>query len=183
MVLTKSYYKLNKGDLAPDFSLPGTDEKIHALGKIKGDKLTLIVFMCNHCPYVKAKFSELNRIFGDFKSRGLNVIGISSNDSQNYPEDNFANMKAIAKSGIVKYTYLHDESQEVAKSYGAVCTPDPFLFDHDMKLILHGRIDDPPGMEPARKHDLYESIREFLEKGIITIPENPSMGCSIKWKE
>jgi len=182
VVLTKSFYKLNKGTQAPDFSLPGTDEKMHSLGKIKGEKATLIIFMCNHCPYVQTKLSELNRITEDFKSRGLQVIGINSNDSEDYSEDNFENMKAFVNKGIVKFLYLHDESQEVAKSYGAVCTPDPFLFDKDLKLVFHSRIDDPPGMEAARMNELYEAIKELLNKGIISLQENPSLGCSIKWK-
>ena len=182
MVLTKSFYKLNKGAQAPDFSLPGTDDKIHSLGKIKGGKATLLIFICNHCPYVQTKLSELNRITEDFKSRGLNVIGINSNDSEYYPEDNFTNMKSFVQKGLIKFLYLHDESQDISKSYGAVCTPDPFLLDKDLKLIFHSRIDDPPGLDPARKHELYEAVREFLDKGLISITESPSLGCSIKWR-
>jgi peroxiredoxin len=171
MVLTKSENKLGKGDQAPDFNLVGTDNNKHTLQELKGEKATLIIFMCNHCPYVQAKFEELNRIAKDLKEIGVNVIGINSNDSDNYPEDNFENMQAYVNQGKINYLYLHDVTQDTAKAYGAVCTPDPFLFDSNLKLIHHSRIDD-----------LHQTISEFLDKGSIEIKEVPSIGCSIKWR-
>jgi len=182
MSLTMSDYNgLKAGDLAPDFTLPGADGKNHSLSNFRNTKAVLIIFMCNHCPYVKEKLEEINRIAKDFKDRGLVVIGINSNDAENYSEDSFENMKALAQRGI-EFIYLFDETQEVAKAYGATCTPDPFLFDGDFKLIFHSRIDDPPGLEQAKRHELYEAIQEFLDKGQISIEESPSMGCNIKWK-
>lgn len=169
MVLTESEYKLKKGDASPEFSLPGTDGKTYPLENFKG-KTTLIIFMCNHCPYVIEKLPQLNRIAQDFKDK-LNVIGINSNESENYQEDSFENMQKAFQQGKIKFLYLHDESQSVAKSYGAVCTPDPFLFDSELKLIYHGNVDE-----------LHEAIEEYLEKGSVSKKEIPSMGCSIKWK-
>jgi peroxiredoxin len=183
MSLTESKYNaLKKGDAAPDFFLLGADGKHHPLKSFKNAKAILIVFMCNHCPYVKVKLPELNRIAKDFKDEGLAVVGINSNESEGYPEDNFENMKHLVQKGGVEFTYLHDETQKVAKAYGAVCTPDPFLFDHNLKLIFHSRIDNPPGLDDAEKHELYDTIQEFLETGKISAEEKPSMGCNIKWK-
>lgn len=153
--MQSNYEKLKKGSKALDFSLKGTDDKIHKLDEIKGSKFTLIVFMCNHCPYVIPRLEELNRL-----NEKIKVIGINPNDSEKYPDDSFENMKQLP----VDFLYLRDETQEIAKKYGAVCTPDPFLFDKDLKLIFHGRIED-------------------IEKAISSdIKEIPSQGCSIKWK-
>ena len=182
MVLTESNLKLRKGSNAPDFKLKGTDNRFCSLKDFKDYKAILIVFMCNHCPYVKAKLSELNRIAEDFRNKGLVVAGINSNDDVNYPEDSFENMQAWREEGRVKFTYLRDETQKTAKSYGAACTPDTFLLDSSFKLVFHSRIDYPPGLEEAEKHELYEAIDEFLKKGKISIKESPSTGCSIKWK-
>ena len=184
MSLTGSDYdKLRHGDTAPDFDLKGTDKSMHRLADIKGEKATLIVFICNHCPYVKPKLKELNRIADDYLAKGLVVIGINSNESINYPEDRFMKMQEMVQYGKIKFLYLHDETQNVAKIYGAVCTPDPFLFNADLKLVFHSRIDNTHGPIPAFKHELYEAIGEFLQSGKITREEKPSMGCSIKWKD
>lgn len=173
---------LKKGDLAPEFSLPATDGKTYSLSDFKDAKALLVVFMCNHCPYVKPKIDELIRITADYKDEGVVVIGINPNEDIDYPEDSFENMKLMVKEKNINFIYLRDESQEVAKAYGAVCTPDPFLFDKDFKLIYHGRIDDTHSSEPANEHELYIVIDEFLELGTVSFEENPSMGCSIKWK-
>ena len=149
------YDILKKGSLAPDFNLLGTDDKKHTLNSLKGEKFTLIVFMCNHCPYVIPRLDELNKL-----NEKINVIGINPNDPIKYPDDSFENMKKLP----IKFPYLIDETQEIAKKYGAVCTPDPFLFDENLKLIYHGRIED-------------------IEKALTSsIEEIPSQGCSIKWK-
>lgn len=183
MVLTGSEYRqLKKGDEAPDFSLPATNDKTYSLSELKGEKATLIVFMCNHCPYVIPKIKEIGRMAQDFKGKGLKVVCINPNEAENYPEDSFDKMKEYLDEWQIDIIYLRDESQEVAKSYGAVCTPDPFLFNGDLKLIYHGRIDDTHGEEEAKVHELYEAIGEFLATGKITKEEKPSMGCSIKWK-
>jgi peroxiredoxin len=183
MVLMGSDYKtLKHGDPAPGFSLPGADGNHYALESFRGAKALLIVFMCNHCPYVKAKIEELNRIANDFRPKGLIVIGINPNEDQNHPEDSFYQMMALVKQDRIRFFYLRDDSQQIAKAYGAVCTPDPFLFDANQKLVFHGRIDDTHGDQPATVHELYAAIDEFLRTGAVTRKEQPSMGCSIKWK-
>ena len=176
-LIGSEFDKLNNGDLAPDFELIGIDDKKHKLNELKGSKATLIVFICNHCPYVIPKIAELNRIANNFKNKGLSVIGINSNNNPDYPEDSFENMKKLN----VNFPYLFDETQNIAKEYGAVCTPDPFLFDETLKLIFHSRIDDSHGDKQAEKHEMYDAIKEFLESKKITQEQNPSMGCSIKW--
>lgn len=153
--MQSKYDVLKKGSLAPDFTLLGTDDKKHSLNSLKGEKFTLIVFMCNHCPYVIPRLDELNKL-----NEKINVIGINPNDPEKYPDDSFENMKKLP----VEFPYLIDETQEIAKKYGAVCTPDLFLFDKNLKLIYHGRIED-------------------IEKALTSsIEEIPSQGCSIKWK-
>lgn len=180
MTLKESEEKLKIGDTAPDFTLKGTDNQQYGLQDIKGDKATLIVFMCNHCPYVKPKITELIRIQNEFPD--IKVIGINSNESENYPEDSFEKMQETVKSYGINFTYLHDETQKIAKEYGAVCTPDPFLFDENLKLLHHSSIDDTHKDKPATKHLMAEAIAEYLRDGKITQEVVPSMGCSIKWK-
>jgi len=182
MALLASEYKILKsGETAPAFKLPATDGKTYSLNQITGSKATLIIFMCNHCPYVLPKIKEIKRIAADFKSKGLVVIGINPNESLNYPEDSFAKMKEYFEKWKIPFFYLRDETQDVAKAYGAVCTPDPFLFDGELKLVYHGRITDLHGKEGGNQ-ELYGVIDEFLRNGKITRTEKPSMGCSIKWK-
>ena len=179
MVLMKSSNELEKGDLAPEFSLLATNGKEYSLQDFAGKKAYLIVFICNHCPYVVPKIKELKRIADDFPD--VAVICINSNESENYPEDSYEKMQEYMQEWAAEFVYLHDETQEVAKAYGAVCTPDPFLFDKDKKLIFHSRIDDAHGEEGGNP-ELYPAIEEYLEKGEITLEEKPSMGCSIKWR-
>ncbi|NQU98041.1 thioredoxin family protein [Candidatus Woesearchaeota archaeon] len=182
MVLIGSNYEaLKTGDSAPEFSLSATDGKTYSLQDFKGARALLVVFMCNHCPYVIPKISELKRITTDYKDKGLVVVGINPNEDKNYPEDSFENMRRIVEKENINFIYSRDESQEVAKAYGAVCTPDPFLFDEDFKLVFHSRIDDTHGDETPTRHELHEAIGEFLEKENISLEEQPSMGCSIKW--
>ncbi len=181
MLMGSDYNHLKHGDKAQEFILPGTDGKNYSLNDFKG-KLVLIVFMCNHCPYVIPKIEELKRISSDFKDKGLVVIGINSNEDVNYPEDSFENMKKMVVKENINFIYLRDESQEIAKLYGAVCTPDPFLFDFDHKLIFHSRIDDTHEDDFVNEHELYSAIKQFLDEGKINLKEKPSMGCSIKWK-
>ena len=179
MVLMKSNGEMLKGDKAPEFSLMGTDGKEYSLNNFEGKKAVLVVFICNHCPYVLPKIEELKRITNDYSD--VAVICINSNESKNYPEDSYEKMKEYMQEWQAEFVYLHDESQEVARAYGAVCTPDPFLFDGDFKLIFHSRIDNTHGEEEG-KHEMHGAIGEFLERGSISILEKPSIGCSIKWK-
>ena len=182
-LLESIYSKLKKGAKAPNFSLPGTDGKTYSLKDFKGAKALLVIFMCNHCPYVKPKVNEMKRIAKDYRAEGLAVVGINPNDEDFVPEDSFDNMKKVAKEKGINFIYLRDESQEVAKAYGASCTPDPFLFDGSFSLIFHSRLDDTHGQEEANRHEMHEAIGEFLKTGKISIGEKPSMGCSIKWKK
>jgi peroxiredoxin len=173
---------LNNGDNAPNFKLKSTDGNFYSLEEVKGEKLTLVVFICNHCPYVIPRLGALNKIAQDFESKGVKVIGINPNESVNYPEDSFDNMKKMVDNGKIKFKYLHDESQDVAKSYGAVCTPDPFLFDENLNLIFHSRITDAKGDEQDKVEEMYDAISNYLDTRKISIVGNPSFGCSIKWK-
>ena len=183
MVLLASEYKiLQRGEEAPDFSLPGTDGKTYTISHLRGAKALLVIFMCNHCPFVLPKIEEMKRIAADYKGQGLMVLGINANEADEYPEDSFEKMQEYVQLWRLNFPYLRDESQEVAKAYGAVCTPDPFLFDAQGKLVYHGRIDDAHGKELAKVHELYGIIGEFLQIGKITAEQKPSMGCSIKWK-
>ena len=181
MVLLKSEVVLKTGDNAPDFNLLGIDDNKHSLSEFRNRPL-LVIFMCNHCPYVQAKISAMNEIYEKAKDN-IAMIGINSNDPTNYPDDSFENMKKFAKEKNIKFVYLVDETQEVAKKYGAVCTPDPFLFDKEFRLVFHGRIDD--AMKPedkAAEKTMILNIEKLLAEKKIEKDFDPSMGCSIKWK-
>jgi len=185
MVLTPSQYnKLKKGDAAPGFSLQGTDEKTYTLDSFSGKKALLIVFMCNHCPYVKPKMDFLNQLQKTYAEQGLQVVGINANDPTDYPEDDFAHMQQVAQEKGFTFPYLVDETQGVARAYGASCTPDPFLFDAEQKLVYHGRIDDAhaESHEKASTNELEEAVQQLLVGEDIRVNEQPSLGCSIKWK-
>lgn len=183
MALIESSLKLKKGDEAINFNLKGIDNKNYSLDDFKGAKALLVIFMCNHCPYVKAKTDVMKQLHEKYKDKGLSVIGINSNDTKAFPEDSFEDMKRFAEEKGLKFPYVIDETQDIAKAYGASCTPDPFLFDKNRKLVYHGRFDNAlsPG-EAATKHDMDKVINAVLnnkqvEKGFL-----PSLGCSIKWK-
>ena len=182
MVLLESKITLKTGDSAPDFSLKGIDDEIHSLESYAKNKGLLVIFMCNHCPYVKAKVDAIKQIHEKF-NENIAVVGINSNDSIEYPDDSFENMKKIANENDMKFDYLVDDKQDVAKRYGAVCTPDPFLFDEDRKLIFHGRIDN--AMNPdatATENIMQNNLKKFLAGEKIEKDFDPSIGCSIKWK-
>ena len=183
MVLQESQIKLKKGDNAPDFDLLGIDDKRHSLKDYSNYEGILIIFMCNHCPYVKAKIDAIKEIHEKFKDK-IAVIGINSNDPTNYPDDSFDNMKKMAKEKGIGFDYLVDETQEIAKKYGAMCTPDPFLFNKDHKLVFHGRIDNAmkPEDTPTEK-TMINNIEKLLAGEEIEKDFDPSIGCSIKWKE
>ncbi len=183
MVLLESQIKLNKGDQAPDFELTGIDDKKHSLNDYKDSEGLLVIFMCNHCPYVKAKIEAIKEIHEKFGDK-IAIVGINSNDAVKYPDDSFESMKNIAAEKGMKFEYLVDETQEIAKKYGAMCTPDPFLFDKDYKLVFHGRIDN--AMKPedmATEKTMINNITKLLDGQSIEKDFDPSIGCSIKWKE
>ena len=183
MVLLESQVKLKTGDSAPDFELLGIDDKKHSLRDYQDYQGTLVIFMCNHCPYVKAKIEAIKEIHQKFKDK-IAIVGINSNDAISYPDDSFESMKKIAEEKDMKFDYLVDETQEIAQKYGAICTPDPFFFDKDMKLIFHGRIDN--AMKPedtASEKTMINNIEKYLSGEKIEKDFDPSIGCSIKWKE
>ncbi len=185
MVLTPSEYKsLKAGDKAQDFNLPGTDGKNHSLSEFSDARALLIVFMCNHCPYVIPKIDYLIKLQSDYVKQGLQVVGINSNDPTDHPDDSFDNMVRVATDRSFNFPYLFDQTQEVAKAYGAVCTPDPFLFNDDLRLSYHGRLDDAHGKfhSYANTSEIEDAINLLLEGKAVDIPPEPSLGCSIKWK-
>ena len=182
MAKMESVISLKTGDRAPEFSLKGIDDEMHSLNDYSKKGL-LIIFMCNHCPFVKAKIEAIKEIHNKFKD-DISIVGINSNDSVKYPDDNFDSMKNVANEKGLEIDYLVDETQNTAKKYGAVCTPDPFLFDSEKKLVFHGRIDDAmnPEAEVTEKVMII-NIKKFLNGEKIEKDFDPSIGCSIKWKE
>ena len=168
---------------APAFDLLGIDEKRWQLADIRGEKGTLVMFICNHCPYVKAILPRLVAELKVLKSLGVNAIGIMSNDPTDYPEDDFSNMQVISAQYDFSFPYVLDADQEVAKAYGAVCTPDFFGFNSDLKLQYRGRF-DASRKETAPnevRRDLFEAMKQVAETGQGPKEQIPSIGCSIKW--
>ncbi len=185
MTLTYSSYKvLARGSRAPDFRLKATDGKTYSLADFKGKKALLLIFMCNHCPYVVPKMDYFVELQGGYSGEGLQVVAINSNDAVNYPEDSFDRMKDYVLKYGFNFPYLFDERQEVAKAYGAECTPDPFLFDSDLKMAYHGRFDDAHGKSHAegKTSEMEDAIRQLLAGQQVTVESLPSFGCNIKWK-
>lgn len=173
-----------RGMSAPDFKLMGTDGAWYTLKDIRGAKGTLIMFICNHCPFVRAIADRIVRDAKELQGLGIGVAAIMSNDTAAYPEDSFDNMRAFAKKHGFTFPYIIDESQKVARSYGAVCTPDFFGFDARGQLQFRGRL-DASRMDPAPKNakrELFEAMKQLAETGKAPPDQQPSMGCSIKWK-
>lgn len=173
---------LKIGSEAPDFNLKATDGNNYSLESYSDKELLLVVFTCNHCPYVKAYEDRLIDIQEDYKG-SLQIAAINSNDSDNYPDDSFENMKERAIEKGFNFPYMHDEDQSVAKAYDAAHTPEIFLFDKDRKLAYHGKIDDN-WQEPSnvKKRYLREAITQLLEGKQVSEPETFAIGCTIKWK-
>lgn len=181
MAKTLSSQTLRKNDSAPSFRLMGTDNKFYSLEDFVSKSL-LIVFICNHCPYVKARIGDLVTLQSRFPKSDLQIIGINSNDPS-YQEEGFENMIKFSKENKLNFPYLIDDTQQIAKSYGAVCTPDPFLFDKNRNLVFHGKIND--AMEPEvtpQVHVMENNINRLLDGKSIEKDFDPSIGCSIKWK-
>ncbi len=174
---------LKLGDQAINFSLPGVDGNTYSLDRFRDKEIVIVLFMCNHCPYVKATIHRIIALQEEFKNKGIALVGINPNDPKNYPEDSFDNMKIIATEKKYNFPYLLDETQEIAGAYDAACTPEFFLFDKDRKLRYHGRLDDN-WKEPSKvtRRDLAEAIKEVLDGKEVTKPEILAIGCSIKWK-
>jgi len=172
------------GAKAPDFELEGVDGKAWTFEDIRGPKGTLVMFICNHCPYVKGAIERIVRDCRELAEQGIGSVAVMSNDPADYPEDSFDNMKWFAAEHDFPFPYLLDETQEVAKTYGAVCTPDFFGYNADGELQYRGRIDaggkNDPG--PGARRELYEGMKQVAETGRGPEEQTPSVGCSIKWK-
>jgi len=187
MALT--YSKMTElGSQAPSFTLPisnpsdGETSLVRLEDYSQGGPIALI-FMCNHCPFVTHIEDALIRAAQVCIDKGVSMIGINSNDAIQYPEDSFDAMKQRAKEKKYPFPYLYDESQSVAKAYGAECTPDFFVYDSNQRLAYRGRFDETrPGSAPATGQEFLQAIDELLKFGVVTIPQRPSMGCNIKWK-
>ncbi|MEZ4792511.1 MAG: thioredoxin family protein [Gelidibacter sp.] len=173
------------GTKAPDFKLLDvvTGENL-SLEDNKGLNGTVIMFICNHCPFVKHVNTELVRMAKDYKSKGINFVAISSNDVENYPQDGPYKMKETAKSEGYIFPYLYDASQQVAKAYNAACTPDFYVFDHKLKLVYRGQLDDsrPSNGIPVDGKDIRNALNALLNKEPVNPNQKPSIGCNIKWK-
>lgn len=173
------------GQPAPDFRLPGVDGKTWTRDDCKGPNGLLVMFICNHCPYVKAVRERLVRDARDLAALGIGCVAIMSNDPADYPEDSFENMKRVADTLDFPFPYLIDESQDVAKAYGAVCTPDFFGYNAGLELQYRGRLDESrkeTAPDGARR-DLFEGMKQVAETGRGPEHQIPSVGCSIKWRE
>jgi len=173
------------GTKAPDFTLPDTvSGKSLSLTNIEGETATMIMFICNHCPFVKHVNTELVRLADDYKNKGIGFVAISSNDVINHPDDAPGLMTQVAKRLKYPFPYLYDESQETAKAYDAACTPDFFIYDKDLQLVYRGQLDDSrPGNEiPVMGKDIRHALDCLINNEPVPQEQRPSIGCNIKWK-
>jgi peroxiredoxin len=172
------------GTKAPDFKLQDTDGKMVSISDFTGKKAMLVVFMCNHCPFVKHIIDNFVEIAMQYQSKGVAIVGINSNDVENYPQDSPSAMAREAKEKGFTFPYLYDETQSVAKAYKAACTPDFFLFDSAQKLVYRGQLDDsrPGNGKPVTGADLKAAMDAVLAGKQMPAKQRPSMGCNIKWK-
>ncbi len=174
------------GTKAPYFELTDTKDNIlKNLNSLKGEKATVIMFICNHCPFVIHVNSEISKLAKDYVSQGVNCMAISSNDIDNYPQDRPELMKTVAEENNYIFPYLFDSDQSVAKAYDAACTPDFYLFDHNLALVYRGQLDSsrPENNKPLNGEDLRNAIDALLNNKQVTDNQLPSIGCNIKWKK
>lgn len=171
------------GTKAPPFRLTGTDDRTYDLDSFRDARALVVVFTCNHCPYAKAYETRFVELVNDYRDRGVALVAINPNDDRSHPEDSFAKMKERAKERGFNFPYLRDDTQEIARAYGAVCTPDIFAFDRERALRYAGRVDDswrdPSGV---KKTDLRNALDAILDDRAIDFGVTPAMGCSIKWR-
>lgn len=168
---------------APNFELPATDGKRYSLKAIRGTRGTLVMFICNHCPYVRSVIGRIVRDAAELKTYGIGTVAINANDAVSHPDDSFENMVLFAEQNRFPFPYLHDESQEIAQAYGAVCTPDFFGFNADLKLQYRGRLDESGTRAvPDARRELFEAMKVIAETGEGPREQTPSIGCSIKWR-
>lgn len=172
------------GTKAPEFTLPDPDGQMHSLSDLVGPRGTLVMFICNHCPYVQAVIDRLQRDAAELQAMGIGVVAISANDIADYPQDGPVHMKAEAQKHGFSFPYLYDESQDVARAYGAECTPDFFGYNADLELQYRGRLDSSgrtPG-DPDARRELFQAMVQISETGKGPQDQIASMGCSIKWR-
>ena len=182
MALTKTPI-CDFGKKAESFELNSTENKVISLNDIKGENGTLIMFICNHCPYVKAVIENIVQDCKKLESKGIKSVAICSNDVKNYPEDSFDNMAKFSKNHNFNFPYLFDETQEIAKKYGAVCTPDFFGYNKSLELQYRGRIRELKDLKPINngESDVFKAMKKIAETQIGPKKQIPSMGCNIKW--
>jgi peroxiredoxin len=185
MVLTPSNM-LPLGTKAPEFKLWDViSDKELSLNELKSDIATVIMFICNHCPYVKHVQKGLVELANDYIPKGISFVAICSNDIENYPDDSPENMRAVAKRLAYPFPYLFDESQDVARAYDATCTPDFYIFDKDLRCVYRGQMDDSrPGNEkPVTGKDIRDALDNIIGEKPVAEEQYPSIGCNIKWKQ
>jgi peroxiredoxin len=172
------------GTQSPPFSLPDTEGKVVSLNDYRDSPALLVVFLCNHCPFVKHILPHFVELAREYRRRGVGIIGISSNDVSNYPDDAPEKMAELSKAMDFSFPYLYDESQQVAKAYGAACTPDFYLFDGEGRLVYRGQMDDsrPSNGRPVTGADLRAALDAVLDGRPVSDDQKPSIGCNIKWK-
>ena len=169
------------GSPAPDFDLPGVDGRNYSLASFRDRPVLVVVFSCNHCPYVKLYEDRMVSIQRDYAGRGVQFVAINSNDDKAYPEDSFPEMVKRSKEKGFNFPYLRDESQKAVEAYGGVCTPHVFAFDGDRKLRYRGRIDDSKEASKVTTHDLRNALDDLLGGRGVRVPDTKPFGCSIKW--
>jgi peroxiredoxin len=169
--------------VAPPFDLVGTDGRRHTLDSVRGERGTVVMFICNHCPYVKAVVGKIVRDMSELAQHGVRGVAIMSNDVTAYPDDSFDNMKVFAAQHGLPVPYVIDETQDVARAYGAVCTPDFFGFDRNLALAYRGRLDaSGRSSDPAASRELFDAMLAVARAGTAPTVQHPAVGCSIKWK-
>ena len=177
-------FTLQLGESAPEFNLPGVDDKSYSLSDFAEAKLLLVVFSCNHCPYVIGSEDRMNAFYADYESKGVAMVAIASNETENHPTDSFEHMKERAREKGFQFSYVRDESQETARAYGALRTPHYYLFDADRKLRYTGRMDDNPrnpGQETT--HELRDAVDALLAGKEPALPLTNPIGCNVKWQD
>lgn len=176
-------FTLQLGELAPDFSLPGTDGRTHSLGDAKSCRVLVVVFSCNHCPYVIGCEDRVIRFAETYAPKGVELIAINSNEAEHHPEDSFEKMVERAKEKCFPFAYLRDESQDVARAYGALRTPHFYVFDQDRKLRYTGRMDDSPRVAGSETtHELADAVDALLAGKEPPVALTNPIGCNVKWK-
>ncbi len=175
-------FTLEIGQQAPDFDLPGVDGRNYSLKDFENAPVLVVFFTCNHCPYVVGSEQRIKALHDEYHPKGVDWVGINSNETENHPTDDFEHMKQRAETDGIRYPYLRDESQEVARAYGALRTPHFFVFDSDRKLRYTGRLDDNPrNASKATTHELKDALDALLEGGEPPMPLTNPIGCNVKW--